>query len=157
MEHTINLTLDKEYFSEAFSQSIRYANKWRKAERIIGALFIILGAGLLVWSEGKMASPIALVIIGLFELFSPYIKKKWWVGRQMKSKVANANVEIVLSDSGIDSTGPYSKGMIAWEGVERIFETPKGVFLWPQKGMHIYLPKSVVGNDVVQYVLSKGV
>jgi hypothetical protein len=157
MEYTINLTLDRAYFSEAFSQSIRYANRWRKAERTIGTIFILLGVAFLAWFESLVALPIVLIALGVIELIFPILKKPWWVGRQMKSKVANGTVEIVLSESGIHTSGPYSKGEMTWEGVERILETPRGVFIWPQKGMHIYLPKSVVGNEAVRYVLSRSV
>ncbi|MCG8339466.1 MAG: YcxB family protein [Proteobacteria bacterium] len=69
----------------------------------------------------------------------------------MKSKVANAEVRIILSESGITLSGPYNHAEISWEGIERIVETPKGVFIWPQKGVHICLPTS----DVVHFVTGK--
>ena len=154
-ETTVTLKLDKEYFTEAFEQSIKYASKWRKAEWVIGTLFIIGGILLLVWSSGNTASPIVLILIGIFEIFSPIIKKFWWVGRQMKSKIANSEVKMTFSDTGFHSSSLYSKGEFSWDGLERTLETPKGFFIWPQKGIHIYLPKSLVSSDLIQFIINK--
>ena len=155
MEYSVNLTLDRAYFSEAFDQSIRYASKWRKAERIIGTIFLAFGIVFLFVVKEQSVLPVVLILFGLYELFSPLIKKPLWVGRQLKAKAADSNVQIVLSDSGITTSGIYSKSEITWEGVERILQTPKGVFVWPQKGMHIYLPKAVAGEDVIGFLLEK--
>ena len=157
MNHTVKLVLNKNYFTEMFSQSMRYANKWRKIERVIGPFFLVLGIFLFVITDGKMASPFVLVLIGLYEILSPLIKKPWWIGRQMKSNIANSEVTINFTETGIETSTPYSQSSIEWTGVERILETKKGVLIWPQKGIHIYIPKSDARKDVIQFITTKNV
>jgi hypothetical protein len=157
MELSAKLTLDRAYFAEAFDQSIRYSNKRYRIERLVGVLFLAFGVVWAVWSNGKLASPFAFLLVGLYALISPFIKKLWWIHRQVKSKAGNWEVALTFTDAGISTSGPYSSGRIEWEGVERILETPKGVLVWPQKGIHIYLPKSTVASDVIEFVVSKGV
>ncbi len=155
MKHSFNFILDKEYFTEAFEQSVKYASKWQKVEWFLGTLFIIAGFLLQVWSDWTLLSPIVLILIGLFELFSSSIKKVLWLRRQMKSKTANSRIEIEICDEGINSSGLYSNSEMLWQGIERILETPKGLFIWPQKGIHIYLPKKLIPDDVMQFILNQ--
>jgi hypothetical protein len=42
-----------------------------------------------------------------------------------------------------------------WNGIERIQRTPKGLLIWPQKGMYIYLPKSAAEENVIDFVASR--
>jgi hypothetical protein len=67
----------------------------------------------------------------------------------------NAEVELKISETGIESIGPYSSGHFEWNGVEKVVRTPKGILLWPQKGMYWYLPESIVGKDAIELILTK--
>lgn len=155
MKHTVQLILDREYFLEMFSQSIRYANRWRKIERVIGPLFFIIGVIMLVTTSRNTSAPIVLVVIGIYEVFSPIIKRPFWVGRLMKSKVANNNATFNFTEEGIETITKNTQSMMKWEGIERFLETPKGVFIWPQKGVHMYVPKSVVSSDTIHFIKGK--
>lgn len=150
MKYTVNLVLNKEYFSEAFSQSYKYANKWRNVELFIGSIFILLGICLIILCKGQTVSPTVLIMIGLFEIFSPFFKKLWWIYQQMKSKTADSEVKIIFSESGIESTSQYTQTIYSWEGIEKMKETPKGVCVW-LKNTIMYLPKSMMEDDVIQY------
>lgn len=155
MKHTVQLILDREYFSEMFSQSMRYANKWRKIERIIGPVFFIMGIILLVKTSGKTSAPMFLVLIGIYEIFSPLIKRPFWLGRLMKSKIANNNATFNFTEEGIETITKNTQSRMKWEGIERFLETPKGVLIWPQKGIHMYVPKSVVSDETILFIKEK--
>jgi len=73
----------------------------------------------------------------------------------MASKVANNFVDISISDEGIKSKSPFSESSMSWSGLEKIVETPKGLLIWPQKSMHIYLKKESVPEETIQFILSK--
>ena len=150
--HTVKFVADKEYFSEMFSQSLRYTNKWRKFERILGPIFLCLGTYMLVTTHGEFLSPFVLIGIGGYEILNPFIKKPIWIRRQLKSKLANSDIEITFSEEGFESCAPNIKSSMKWEGVERIAETPKGIFIWPQKGVHMYVPRSAAGSDLIEFI-----
>ena len=141
--------------SESYDQSRRYGSKWLLVERIIGVGFILLGTGLYIYVNGKTATPIALIAIGMFELFSNRIKKYFWLRRHTKSKLMNAEIELEVTDAGIDSAGPFSNGHFNWNGIEKAIRTPKGILVWPQKGMYWYLPESIAGKQVIDFIQSK--
>jgi len=151
----VNFSLSREYMSESYDQARRYGSKWLIAERIVGFTFILLGVGLFIYTNGKTVSPIVLITIGVFELFSNQIKKYFWLRRHTQSKLMNAEVELEITETGIDSKGPFSNGHFEWNGIEKSVRTPKGILVWPQKGMYWYLPESVAGKETIDFIQSK--
>lgn len=151
----MKFNLSQEYMSESYDQARKYGSKWLFVERLIGIGFIILGAGLYIYANGKTSLPIVLVAIGIFEVLSNYIKKYFWLRRHKKSKLFNAEVELQLSEAGIDSDGPFSNGHFDWSGIEKAVRTPKGILVWPQKGMYWYLPETIAGKEVIEIIQSK--
>jgi hypothetical protein len=153
MKHTVLVRLDRAYLSEGYDLSRRYGSKWLLIERVVGVLAILFGVFLL--SEGDDFLWVIFVTLGTFELCSNYLKKYIWLRRHFKSKLADAQVELTIDDDGIHSRGPFSTGSMRWNGIERILRTPKGLLIWPQKGMYIYLPKAAAEEEVIDFVASR--
>jgi hypothetical protein len=153
MKHTVLVRLDRAYMSESYDLNRRYGNRWLLIERGVGVLAILYGLFLL--SEGDEFLWVIFVALGTFELCSNYLRKYVWLRRHFKSKLADAQVELTIDDEGIHSHGPFSSGSMRWNGIERILRTPKGLLIWPQKGMYIYLPKSAAEENVIDFVASR--
>ncbi len=147
--------LNREYMSESYDQARRYGSKWLIVERIVGFSLILLGVGLYVYTNGKTVLPTAFIGIGVFELFSNRIKKYFWLRRHSRSKLMNAEVELKVTEAGIDSKGPFSNGHFRWSGIEKAVRTPKGILIWPQKGMYWYIPESIAGKETIDFIQSK--
>lgn len=147
--------LDRAYMSESYDQARLYGSKWLLAEKIIGAVLIIGGIALLLYSRGETVLPAVLIAVGAFEVLSNRIKKYFWLRRHLKSKLNDAEVHITLSDSGIASKSLYSTSEMKWSGVEKVVRTPKGILIWPQKGMYWYLPASTAGAKAIAFIETK--
>ena len=147
--------LDRAYMSESYDQGRLYGSKWLFGEKVIGVVLITLGFALIVYSAGETVLPLVLIAIGVFELFSNRIKKYFWLRRHLKSKLNDAEVQITLNDSGMVSKSPYSTSEMKWSGVEKIVPTPKGILIWPQKGMYWYLPRSAAGAEAITFIEKK--
>lgn len=147
--------LDRTYMSESYDQARLYGSKWLLAEKAIGAILIVVGIALFVYSRGETALPAVLIAIGAFELLSNRIKKHFWLRRHLRSKLNDADVQITLSDSGIASKSPYSTSEMKWSGVEKVVRTPKGILIWPQKGVYWYLPASTAGTEAIAFIETK--
>lgn len=147
--------MSREYMSESYDQARRYATKWLLIERAIGVTFIVLGVALHIGAAGTTWAPALLVVIGAFELSSDRIKKYFWLRRHAKGKLRDAEVQIEVTESGISSTGPYSVGHFDWSGIEKVVRTPKGILVWPQKGMYWYFPESVAGKETIDFIESR--
>jgi len=155
MEYKFSITLDKEYFSNCYNESIRYGSKWRKYEFIIGGLFLIAGFTLFAYTHWKLASPIIFILIGFYEVFSPIIKKPFWVRRQTSSKISGSKVDIIVNDDGIVSKSPNSESNINWSEIEKVTKTPNGILVWPQKSVHLFFPKIDIGEEGIEYILNR--
>ena len=155
MAEVTKIKLDRDYYIETFMQSYRYGSNRFWYERLFGILFLVVAVMMVTRSDKITATSCVLFLIGLYEVAGLYIKKFWWVNRQMKSKVANKEVVIKLTEEGIESSGPYSEAKMSWNGIERIVESDKGFLIWPQKGIHIYLPKSTVDSKSIEILRKK--
>lgn len=151
----MKLCLSREYMSESYDQARRYATKWPLIERAIATVFIASGVGLYLLAGGKTSIPAVLVLLGFFELSSDRIKKHFWLRRHASSKLSDAEVEIEVTDSGIRTAGPHSNGHFAWSGIEKVVRTPKGILVWPQKGMYWYLPERVAGKTTIDFIQAR--
>ena len=67
----------------------------------------------------------------------------------------DAQVELKVTDTGIDTSGPFSNGHIEWDGIEKTVRTPKGILVWPQKGIYWYLPENIAGKEVIDLIEEK--
>lgn len=152
MKYDIKFRLDRAYMSESYDQARRHGSRWLLVEKIIGAFFLMLGVVLLVYARGESVLPIVLVVIGLFELLSNRINKYFWLKRHSKSKLNDAEIKITLSDSGIESISPHSSSEMNWKGLEKVMRTPKGILIWPQKGVYWYLPEHIAGAEAIEFI-----
>lgn len=73
----------------------------------------------------------------------------------MKSKILNLEVEVRVDDEGLESKSSFSTSRMAWAGIEKVVRTPKGILVWPQKGMFIYFSEHLVGKQTVDFIRSK--
>ena len=151
----MKLRLDREYMSESYDQFRKYGSRWLLAERLLGVVFILSGTFFYLTLEGGRFAPVLLIFLGFFELASNSVKKYFWLRRHEKSKLMNAEIEMEISGSGIDSSGPFSSGHFNWDGLEKAVRTPDGVLLWPQKGVYWYLPERIAGSEMIALILSK--
>lgn len=141
--------------SESYDQARRYGSKWLLIERFVATGLIILGVTLSTYANGKTIMPIILIMMGVFEFFSNTIKKYFWLRRHSKSKLMDAQVELKVTDTGIDTSGPFSNGHTEWDGIEKTVRTPKGILVWPQKGIYWYLPENIAGKEVIDLIEEK--
>ncbi len=141
--------------SESFDQARRYGSRWHLIELVIGGVFIVGGLGLFAYADWATALPLVLVAIGVFEIFSSRIKKFFWLRKHGKGKAENAKIVMLFDDEGFETTSSFSSARMTWDGVEKWVRTPKGVLLWPQKGMYFYIPEKSAGADAISFIESK--
>jgi len=149
------MTLDRKFMSESFDQARRHGSRWHLIELAIGVVFIVGGLGLFVYADWATALPLALVAIGVFEILSSRIKKFFWLRKHGKGKAADQKIEMLFDDEGFETKSNFSSARMAWDGVEKCVRTPKGILIWPQKGVYFYIPEESAGADAIAFIESK--
>lgn len=155
MNYIATMTLDTDFMSESFDQARRYGSRWHLIELVIGGTFIVGGLFLFAYADWATALPLALVAIGVFEISSHRIKKFFWLRKHGKSKAANQKIEMSFDDEGFETKSSFSTARMAWDGVEKCVRTPKGILIWPQKGIYFYIPQVSAGVDALAFIESK--
>jgi len=153
--YKIILTLDQGYLSESYDQIRRYGSSWYWIELVIGLLFIIGGLALFIYASWTTILPIALVGVGVFEILFYKVKKFFWLRKRASDKSANTEINLSFDDEGLETNSELSTAKLKWAGVEKCIQTPKGVIIWPQKEVYIYIPEDAAGSDAIEFILLK--
>ncbi len=157
MTYTATYTLDSDFMSESFDQARRYGSRWHVIELAIGGIFIIGGLALFAYADWTTVLPLVLIGIGVIEILSSRIKKFFWLRKHSKGKAANTRIEMIFDDQGYESKSSFSSGRMDWDGVEKCVRTPKGILLWPRKGVCFYIPEEAAGAETISFIQSKAV
>jgi hypothetical protein len=99
-------------------------------------------------------TPFALLGVGIFEIgYQIYYRHKW-ISDRMSNRATNEDVEIVFNEDEIVYRGPYGSGSSAWEGFQRAILTPNGIFIYPERGIHIYIPDSALSPKEAKLIIA---
>jgi hypothetical protein len=138
MQATARYPLTDAYFREDYEQWIRYVARWRPWQPYVGCCFLVIG-GLSAVLGFPIAAALGLVV-GIVEFAEMMIHKSRWLAARLRGCRAGREVQLVFTNESIAEQGSFSSGNLEWAGIERVRETPKGLFLIPQDGMHVYIP-----------------
>jgi hypothetical protein len=140
MNATARYSLTDAYFREAYDQWIRYVARWRRWAPYFTLL--LLGCGSLFAALGcTLAAAIALVA-GVVEFADIMTHRRKWIAARREGCRFDKEIRLTFTNDAMAYEGPFSSGHLQWAGIERVKATPKGLFLYPQAGMHIYIPDS---------------
>lgn len=155
MDHHVEIKLSKEYFLECYEESMSLKSIWVKPNYITAIVFLILSICTYYFSIGQALS-VVLAMFSLFEFIRPSLSKSMWLKKQLSSKSYDKNMAIGITNENFSAKTPLSSNSMSWLGFIRIANTSRGILLWPQKGQHVYLPKSLLTQEAIDFVLSKG-
>lgn len=87
-------------------------------------------------------APQLFILVGIYEFIKPYYSKYKWLQERRKSLINGQKIIVHFTDELIKISGPFSSGEVKWTGIKEIKQTPNAVFLIPENGISIYLPKN---------------
>ena len=103
------------------------------------AVLIIFGLD----SEHRIVG-LLLLLLGVFNLIWHFWDKHKWFSGRRKANVTGSEVEIRFEDNRIYITGPFSQGESDWKAFQKVIPTDQGMFVYPQQGIHLYIPDSAL-------------
>ena len=127
-------TLDKQYYEESYGQWLRYISRLRSLILPIIGIIAIIAAIVL--------KSYLLFALGIFYFIYMPIMRWRWIRSNLKDKKTGTDVVIDFSEDVVRVTGAFSDSKCSWKIIDRLVETPKGMFLFLEKRRFIYIPDS---------------
>lgn len=149
--YTKSYVLDKEYFTECFEESVTDNRSIRAYYKSIG--FFLIGTSLLLTGVNAYAS-LFIVGLGAVEGLSVRFKKTWWLWRQMMSKAAGNEVQLVIDEQGIHSQSEYVNSHIPWKDITEHSCSDRGYLIKHIAGTN-YLSKRTLDANSTDFINNK--
>lgn len=150
-KYQTSYTLNKAYYHECFEQSAVRTTGIKAYARAI----FLLALGFLASSIGQQGHlAMFIIVLGVVEAAATYWQQTWWVWRQLLSKEANGEVELIIDETGVATSSLHHKLAINWQDLMQIEKTEKGFILHPTKG-RIYLSDQCLDESALVYLKGK--
>ena len=150
--HQCEFIISNEYINEFFSQTYRH-DRIRAYFFYSVAVFAIVISLLMLMLSIAIAVPIVLLLFSCYELFGYPFKRYLWKKKFPDTK--GLKQIYTFTDTHIKSESEQGRGELLWNALFKSKETKKGFLIWIQRNLHVYIPKSSMNDDSIEYLRSK--
>ncbi|WP_257326313.1 YcxB family protein [Pseudoalteromonas rhizosphaerae] len=149
MSFSTTYTLDKPYFYECFDESLPYSAQ-AKPKYVFLVLLVSLGLTAIYWLEKHYLGNF-LIMAAVLECVAFYYRRPWWVTRQMLSRASGSEATLTIDESGFKSENPHKSYQLAWQDIDEVIFTVRGIILKSRRGMQ-YISNSVLSDEIIEYI-----
>ena len=121
---TTTYQLDKPHYTECFEESAGSSTSLSLYFKAI--ILAFFGFYFVINTTVEPYIAWFIVALGAVDGLSVYYRKAWWVGRQMLSKTAGAELTLTIDDVGIKSHTNIMTNEILWPEIISLDKTEKG-------------------------------
>ncbi|MER5390328.1 YcxB family protein [Saccharopolyspora sp. NPDC002686] len=131
------------YDEQRLRRTLRFlANRQMKPFRILGVVFLVLGAAVLALDPTSSAG-YGILAGGLVLLFA-VVPLTVASGMRMQSEVIKQGYHLSLTDEWAQITYPLAESRFRWQGLNRIVETPEAWYAMFGKAQALTIPKELM-------------
>ncbi|MGB1263265.1 MAG: YcxB family protein [Cognaticolwellia sp.] len=144
--------LDKSHFSECYDESAQaktFTMLYSKA-----LILLLVGAGLVLFSELNQYAAWFIFSLGVLELVSNRYRKAWWLARQMLSKAAKAEVKLTIDEQRIQISSFYNDTQLLFSKIDCLTATENG-WLITQNGIRHYISNRCLSAGAKHFLFEK--
>ena len=149
MSFSTTYTLDKPYFYECFDESLPYSAQ-AKPKYVFLVLLVSLGLTAIYWLEKHYLGNF-LIMAAVLECVAFYYRRPWWVTRQMLSRASGSEATLTIDESGFKSENPHKSYQLAWQDIDEVIFTVRGIILKSRRGMQ-YVSNSVLSDEIIESI-----
>ena len=138
-----NMSFDKNYYAQYFSDWMRTRSKYRKFAPTVALLIIATGIIVLTKAEHLIVVGSGIIVVGVFHLIDSLTYRSRWIKRRLQSG-GSASGHIEFYEDRIHIRSDSSEGHFLLSGFIDATPSYNGIFLIPQKGVSFYIPWSSI-------------
>ncbi|MFC3031089.1 YcxB family protein [Pseudoalteromonas fenneropenaei] len=152
MRYSFSYTLDKPFYRECFQSCAPLTPK--KMPRY-ALLLLLVGLGMFsIYGLKDHYLGTFLIMLAILECVANYFQEPWWVTRQMWSRAAGTDVQVIIDEQGIKTENRGNKMQWLWADITAVVRTNSGVVFSSARGNH-YLSASHMEEQVIDYIINK--
>ncbi|AIZ62686.1 hypothetical protein PK28_01525 [Hymenobacter sp. DG25B] len=146
MKIEVAIILSQAYYQEVYEEWLRFRSKGKRWQVQVGLVLFGVAFLLAMLCGPRLHAlwfiPFCFVLAGIYEIGSFFYTRRQWLQNRNDSRLVNQLVTVTFEPQAITHTGPFAQGQLLWTGIREVKETARGVFLIPESGNSIYLPKT---------------
>ncbi len=143
MEATAKMHFDRDYFEGSYSDWLAHRAKWRPYALAFALTAIMIGAALIYFLPSPGVGVIA-ILVGLYHSYEALTHRSRWIDDRLKGLPPDKIVTIAFHPESMDTETPSSTGKLHYDAISQVVGTPNGIFILPQTGVSIYVPRASI-------------
>lgn len=142
MNAAASIKCDRQYFNAFYANWIAHRSRWRRLAIPVAITFFAMAVVALFLLPSLRIIAVGIVVAAIINLVDALTYKWRWVRRRLASFAGEKTADFTFTDDAVKISSPRSEGTIAYNGFGVIVIAPDGIFLAPDSGVSLFVPRS---------------
>ena len=138
-----HIPVDRPYFEALYDDWLAHRSRWRRYALPYAAATTLAGAIGLAWPLFPLVAAI-LLVFGIYRIYEAVTHRRKWIAERLRDLPGDKTLDITFHPDHIATETPNSSGTLKFGALRDVIATPTGLFLCPQTGVSIYVPKAAI-------------
>ena len=144
MDATAHVSFDRAYFEAFYTDWLTHRSRWRRFAMPVAFAITFAGAAISWFVPGHRFLGIAVSLGGMYHLYEALTHRRRWVADRLKDLPPDKVLDVSFHSERIDMETPNSSSRLSVAALTGVEATPNGLFLIPQTGVSIYIPRASI-------------
>ncbi|TVP95942.1 MAG: YcxB family protein [Planctomycetaceae bacterium] len=147
MNAVASIDFDRDYFNAYYANWVRYRSRWRRFAIPIALSFVAVTA--LASFRLESHRPIAggLFVFAALNLIDAITHRQRWIRQRLASVAVDKFAKLTFNDDHLQILTTNTEGTVRYEAFGVVAVTPDGIFLVPDSGHSIFIPRNAFSTD----------
>ncbi|WP_372717033.1 YcxB family protein [Novipirellula sp.] len=147
MNAVATINYDREYFEYFYTSWLTYRSRWRRFAIPVAIVFVALAVTALFLPDLHPAVSYGVFVVAVLNLFDAATHRFRWVRQRLASVAVDKTAELTFTVDKIRIITPNSDGTLTYNAFGQVSVTSNGIFLVPDSGVSIYVPRTAFASD----------
>jgi len=144
MDASAQVSFDRSYFEAVYSDWLAYRSRWRRYAAPFAVALTLAGVAVLWIFPHQRLFGLFVLFGGLYQIYEVLTHRKRWLADRLKDLPPDKILKISFHPEHIEMETPNSSSRLNIAALSDVVATPNGVFLIPQTGVSIYIPRASI-------------
>ena len=144
---TASFNFDREYYRSFYANWLAYRSRWRRfAIPVATAVLIVSGAAFWFSTTHRQIAG-GFFTAAFIVLADSATYRIRWVRKRLASVAVDKSADFTFADDHVQVSTPNSESTLKYDVFGSVTLTPDGIFLVPDSGVAIFVPRTAFSTD----------